>query len=435
MLKIYNNVTRKKEKFKTLEKNKVKMYVCGPTVYDDIHIGNARPLIFFDFVYRSLVKLKYQVEYVSNITDIDDKIIKRARQNKISEEKYADEQIMKYFAVLEKIGVANFEKQPRVTEYMDDIIKYIQNLLDLGYAYKSPDGDIYFRVSKIEEYGKLSGRKIDELITGSRVKANLNKEEETDFALWKHTSEGVFWKADFGCGRPGWHTECAVIINETLGEKIDIHGGGIDLRFPHHENENAQNKATNNLDLANYWMYNGFVNLNNEKMSKSLNNFITVTNILEKYDANFLKLLLLQTGYRQPINITEEFIEQTNILYTKIKKFLQSNNLNLENNFELHEKIKKIIENDFNTPNLISLLLENLKTNKDIVYQILYLLGIDTKVMIDEQLPANVLELIKKRDFAKKEKNFPLSDKIREQLEELDYQVLDTKEGTKVEKK
>lgn len=434
MLKIYNTLTKTKEEFKPLTKNEIKMYVCGPTLYSDIHIGNARPIIFFDVVYRYLTEIGYKVKYVTNITDIDDKIINKAEEEKISEKELIENNTQNFLNILEQLNISSVYKRPTVTQYIEEIINYIQKLLDLNYAYLTEQGDIYFRVNKIENYGEISKREISQLQGGNREILKRIKENEEDFVLWKKTTKGITWNASFGRGRPGWHTECVVMINQILGNKIDIHAGGMDLKFPHHENENAQNIALKGEGLANYWMHNGFVNINNEKMSKSLNNFLTVKDALTKYNANILRLLLLQTNYRQPINLTEEFIKQTIKLNNKIQQYVKTIHkkkvINL-NKMKIEVKLTNIMDDDFNVPNLISLLLEEIKKDqKQNVLKIINILGLTYPLTVDEddleeEAKKYVIQILQ----AKKEQNYEELKRFQEKLQLTGYNLEFTRQG------
>jgi cysteinyl-tRNA synthetase len=356
-MKIYNEVTGKIEPFKTINEKQVLMYVCGPTVYSDIHIGNARPIIFFDLVYRFLTSEGYDVKYVSNITDVDDKIINRATEQNISEEELVKINEKAFLSVLEKLNIKPFYRQPKVTEYMDGIIKFIEKLIELDFAY-SINGDVYFRVEKIDDYGKISKTILQNLNIGARIESNLIKESPYDFTLWKATTVGINWDSPWSKGRPGWHTECVVMIREILGETIDIHGGGMDIKFPNHENENAQNVACGN-HLANYWMHNGFINVNDEKMSKSIGNVVSANDFILKYGANAVRLLMYQTNYRQPINLTDEFIEQNNKIVTKFEKIYDTinmvhSNVNVPSGYK--DKVIELLSDDFGLGNVISYL-------------------------------------------------------------------------------
>lgn len=458
-MQIYNSQTQKKEEFKSIEKNKIKMYVCGPTLYGDIHIGNARPIIFFDVVYRSFKLLGYDVNYVSNITDVDDKIINKALENGILEKELVEENFKEFKKILNKLNLLEVEKRPTVTNYIQEIIKFIDELIEKKFAYIGENGDVYFRTNKIENYGQISGRNIEELKSGTRIDTAVDKEFDKDFVLWKKTKVGIVWDAPFGSGRPGWHSECVVMIRELLGESIDIHGGGVDLKFPHHENENAQNKAMCSKELANFWMHNGFVNIDSQKMSKSLNNFITVKDLLEKYSGNIIRLILLQTNYQKPINLSENFIYQTVKLNQKIQRQIQKisnfnqkiEELNSLSSEKSHEKLLEVdkeiainINDDFNTPNLISIVIKiikeyqstnkfNIERQKDFLI-LMYVLGINSEANIVEETPEEINELILKRQQAKKEKNFELADAIKKQINDLGYEVKDTRNGTEVKK-
>ena len=277
---IYNTYTREKEEFKPIEENKVKMYICGPTVYNYIHIGNARPVLFFDLVHRYFKYLGYEVEFVSNVTDVDDKIINRAIEEEVTEAEIAEKYLNYFLECNQLLNALPFTSMPKVTENMDEMIQFIHELVERGFAY-AVDGDVYFRIDKVREYGQLSGKKIEELEVGARIAEDSKKENPLDFVLWKKTDKGITWDSPWGAGRPGWHTECVVMIGKEFGGKIDIHGGGTDLQFPHHENEIAQSICMNGHSLANYWMHVGRLGLNNEKMSKSLGNGIYLSDPAE----------------------------------------------------------------------------------------------------------------------------------------------------------
>ncbi len=438
MLKIYNNKTKKKEIFKPLKENEVSLYVCGPTLYDKIHIGNARPIVFFDVVYRFFKKQNYNIKYVSNITDIDDKIINKALEIKKTEKDVVDDNLIYFKKDLEFLNIKEIDLRPKVTDHIDSIINFIEELLIKDFAYKANNGDIYFKIKKIDDYGKISNRNIEDLIVGSRIEIDNYKKDALDFVLWKNTKEGIVWDAPFGPGRPGWHTECVVLINELLGEKIDIHGGGVDLKFPHHENENAQNCAMNNHDIANYWVHNGFVNINNEKMSKSLNNFITVDD-MKKYPTNVIRLLLLQTNYAQPINLNDEFIEQTIKLNNKIDNFSNeiSKSLYEESlNNDLSKEIIDILEDDFNTPNLISYLLKCIKDkNYNDFILITDLLGLIINLPINKNdLNDDVLLIVNKIEEGLKNKDFDIVDNCKKDLDKLGYEFIRTRSGSIIKK-
>ncbi len=433
-MKIYNSMSGNLEEFKPINKNHVNMYVCGPTLYSDIHIGNARPIIFFDVVARFLTVIGYQVKYVSNITDVDDKIINRAETMEINEMQLVSQNIKKFKAVLTKLNIIDYDVQPRVTEYMPQIINFIEELVKKGFAYEV-DGNVYFRIDKVSEYGKLSKRDIENLAIGNRIEVNTEKENPADFTLWKKTDKGIKWDSSFSKGRPGWHTECVVMIHEIFGNQpIDIHGGGMDLKFPHHENELAQSCACNNK-LTNMWMHNGFINIDNEKMSKSIGNVINTETFINKYGANVTRLLMLQTNYRQPINLTDEFIESTNKINQKLQKIANNyNEVELDFNSPLVKKAVIAMENDFSTSNLISLMLTSFKGEFTIEQAQLFkfgcdVLGLKYEKEVQTEIPQEIKELIELRKIAKAAKDFNRADAIRGQILDLGYEIKDTRGG------
>ena len=309
-MKIYNTMTRKKEEFIPLEEGKVKMYVCGPTVYNFIHLGNARPFTVFDTLRRYFEYRGYEVTYIQNFTDVDDKIIKRSHEEGISPEEVAEKYIKEYFIDCDGLGIKRATVHPQVTDNIENIIVFVQDLIDKGYAYEA-GGDVLFRTRKFKEYGKLSHQNIEELELGARIDVDDKKEDPLDFVLWKAKKDGEpGWQSPWGEGRPGWHIECSVMSNRYLGNTIDIHAGGQDLQFPHHENEIAQSECRNGHTFARYWMHNGYINVDGEKMSKSLGNFFTVRDISEKYDLGLVRFFLLATQYRNPVNFSDTVLEQ-----------------------------------------------------------------------------------------------------------------------------
>lgn len=366
-MKIYNSLTDKKEEFIPIEEGKVTMYVCGPTVYNYVHIGNMRPVITFDMVYNYLKYLDYDVTYASNFTDINPKIIKAAQTLGITEREVADKFIKAYLEDLKNYNCSQIDERPRVIDHLEDIFDFINELIKKEYAYEV-NGDVYFRVSKINDYGVLSNQNIDDLVSGSRVDIDEKKENPLDFALWRKTEEGETFDSPWGKGIPGWHTECVVMINKLFGKKIDIHSGGVDLKFPHHENEIAQSIALNNNYIANYWMHNGHINIDNQKMSKSLNNFILAKDFIKEHTANVIKIAMFSTHYRLPINLTDKVFEEAQNIDTKIKTALKTANLNLNINNLLNidnntkdETFEEYMNDDFNTPNVITHLLNLIK--------------------------------------------------------------------------
>lgn len=459
-IKIYNTLTRKKEEFIPLEKGKVKMYVCGPTVYNYIHIGNARPAIVFDTVKRYLEYRGYEVTYISNFTDVDDKLIKAANELGEDVPTIAERFIQAYFADIDSLGCKRASVHPRVTEHMDDIIEFIKHLVEKGYAYES-DGDVYFHTRKFNEYGKLSHQSIDELKVGARISIGEKKQDALDFALWKKAKPGeISWDSPWGKGRPGWHIECSTMARKYLGDTIDIHAGGQDLTFPHHENEIAQSEALTGKPFARYWMHNGYIIIDNEKMSKSLGNFILVHEIIKTHDPQVLRFFMLSVHYRNPINYSEELLNKTKSSLERITTSYQ--NLKYQKDAstitadederwltqikDLHEQFITEMDNDFNTANAISVLFELTKLAN------LYLLEKSTSIKVinafldefsticnvlgiklekNELLDEEIEALIQKRNQARKERNFQLADQIRDQLKEMNILLEDTPQGTR----
>lgn len=430
-MRIYNSLTDKLEEFKPLKEGQVSMYVCGPTVYNYVHIGNMRPVITFDMIRNYLEYLGYKVTYASNFTDINPKIIAAAKTLEITEREVANKFIQAYLDDLAAYECGRIDYHPTVLENLNNIYDFITKLLEKGYAYEV-DGDVYFRVSKIKDYGCLSNNSLEELESGARVEVDEKKEDPLDFALWRKSLDGEHFDSPWGPGIPGWHTECVVMINSLFGSKIDIHGGGVDLKFPHHENEIAQSMALNDNHLANYWIHNGHINVEGVKMSKSLGNFILAKDFIKNHKPNVIKLAMFKTHYRLPFNIKEELLIECNLINDKIYNSLKQANLliqikNLEaNKITKDDNINKIMDEDFNTPNLITYLLElvkelnsNIRSNKDItttydkILLITKILGLHyeftTLTVSDKTLYQNWLE-------AKKNKDFNTADTIREDL-------------------
>lgn len=358
-VKIYNSLNNKVEVFHPIEEGKVSIYVCGPTVYGNIHIGNARPIAVFDIFVKALRKMGYEVTYMSNVTDIDDKIIKKALEEGISEKEVAEKYFNAYLGVRKSLNTVDPDYMPKVTDNIDGIIKFIAKLIDLGYAYES-NGDVFFRVGKAKGYGSLSHFNIDDLKVGARIEENSSKENPMDFALWKKTEQGVKWNTKWSNGRPGWHTECVVMINSLYPSGlIDIHGGGFDLKFPHHENEIAQSQAIHNHGLANYWMHNGMVNIDNVKMSKSLGNTKGAQEMIDKYGGNTVRWVFASTHYRAPVNFTEEVFDAAKLQLTKVLTPLKQaqiqlslNNISLTNEDErITNRFLECLADDLNTSN------------------------------------------------------------------------------------
>ena len=459
-IQIYNTLTRKKEAFIPLEEGKVKMYVCGPTVYNYIHIGNSRPAIVFDTVRRYFEYRGYDVEYVSNFTDVDDKLIRVANQLGTDVPTIADRFINAYFEDVSALGCKKADIHPRVMENMDIIIDFISQLIEKGYAYES-EGDVYFHTRSFDEYGKLSHQSIDDLQVGARIEVGDKKQDDLDFALWKAAKEGeIFWESPWGPGRPGWHIECSAMAKKYLGETIDIHAGGQDLTFPHHENEIAQSEALSGKTFARYWMHNGYINIDNEKMSKSLGNFVLVHDIIKKHNPQVLRFFMLSVHYRNPINYSEELLESTKAAFERLTTSYQnlkhrkeastdltSNNQEwLDKISALHDQFIEAMDDDFNTALAISVLFELSKLanyyllEKNTAVEVIDVftnqfeelfrvigLTLESEEMLDEEIDA----LIEKRNQARKDRNFQLSDQIRDQLKEMNIILEDTAQGTR----
>lgn len=461
-IKIYNTLTQQKETFVPIEEGKVKMYVCGPTVYNYIHIGNARPAIVFDTVRRYLEFRGYEVIYISNFTDVDDKIIKAAKENNEDIDELTNRFIQAFFDDITAIGCKRATHHPRVTENMDVIIEFIQGLIDKGYAYES-DGDVYFRTKKFQEYGKLSHQSIDELKLGARIEIGEKKEDPLDFALWKKAKPGeVYWESPWGKGRPGWHIECSAMARNYLGDTIDIHAGGQDLCFPHHENEIAQSESLTGKPFANYWMHNGYINIDNEKMSKSLGNFVLVHEIIQKHDPNALRFFMLSVHYRHPINYSEELLNNAKQALERLQTTYQNLSHRLEASTDLtedddqwlekiqkhHEQFIQVMDDDFNTANAITVLFELSKTANYYLMekttsskvikkfleefeQLFDVLGLKLTTNEAELLDEEIEQLIAKRNEARKNRDFKTADEIRDQLKEMKIILEDTPQGTR----
>lgn len=462
MITLYNTLTRQKETFKPIEPGKVKMYVCGPTVYNYIHIGNARPAINYDVVRRYFEYRGYEVEYVSNFTDVDDKLIKRSHELNEPVPVIADRFIDAFYEDIGALNVKKATSNPRVMNHMDDIIKFIQQLVDEGYAYES-DGDVYFRTRKFKDYGKLSHQSIDDLKIGARIESGEAKEDALDFTLWKEAKPGeISWDSPFGKGRPGWHIECSVMAYHELGATIDIHAGGTDLQFPHHENEIAQSEAHNHAPFANYWMHNGFININNEKMSKSLGNFVLVHDIIKEIEPDVLRFFMISVHYRSPINYDLELVDAARKGLERIRNSYQAleERAELTTNVEDQEhylteidailnNFETVMDDDFNTANAITAWYDLTKlankylleqtTSTRVIARLMEVneifsdvLGVPLKGKESEALlDADIEALIEEREEARKAKNFARADEIRDELKAQNIILEDTPQGVR----
>lgn len=465
-MKIYNTLSGRKEEFEPKEPGKVSMYVCGPTVYNLIHIGNARPMIIFDTVRRYMEYKGYDVNYVSNFTDVDDKIIKKANEEGVEPTVISERYIEECKKDMKALNVKTATHHPKATNEIDGMIEMINILIEKGHAYVAKDGTVYFRTRSFKEYGKLSHKNLDDLQGGNRsllVSGEDQKEDALDFVLWKPKKEGEpYWESPWCQGRPGWHIECSVMSKKYLGDEIDIHAGGEDLIFPHHENEIAQSEAANGKTFAKYWMHNGFLNIDNKKMSKSAGNFFTVRDISEKYDLQILRFFMLSAHYRSPLNFSAELMEAAKNGYDRIVTSVSNLDYLYENandvpmgeeeNAALHEakdfvkKFEDAMEDDFNTADAVSAVFELVKfanTNampsssrafigalKEEIVMLCDICGLcvekDTEILDEE-----IEKLIQERQEARKAKNFARADEIRNMLQEMGIILEDTREGVK----
>lgn len=465
MIKVYNTLNKKKEEFIPLTPGEVKMYVCGPTVYNFFHIGNGRTFIVFDTIRRYFEYRGFKVDFVQNFTDIDDKMIKKANEEGTTVKKIGDTYIKEYYQDADALNIERATVNPRATEFIGEIIKFVKGLVDKGYAYEV-DGDVYFSTKKFEGYGKLSGQNIEDLQSGARISVDERKKDPMDFAIWKAQKPGEpAWNSPWGMGRPGWHIECSCMAKKLLGETIDIHAGGSDLKFPHHENEIAQSEALTGEPFARYWLHSAFVNVNNEKMSKSLNNFFTAREILEKYDADVIRFLMLSAHYRQQLNFSEDLLESAKASVERIynaignlenlidevsrEEMNEEEKAYLESLNKYKEKYIEKMDDDFNTADAITAIFDLIKdtntnitidSSKELAQKALELirelgapLGMfqkSTKGNLEEEIEA----LIAERQQARKDRDFALADKIRDDLKAKGIELLDTPQGVRWKK-
>lgn len=442
MIKIYDTMTRSLRDFVPITEKIVNMYVCGPTVYNYIHIGNARSTVAFDTIRRYFEYRGYTVNYVSNFTDVDDKIIKAAAEAGMTTKELSDKFIAAFMEDTKKLGVKTATKHPRVIDYMAEIIAFVSTLVEKGYAYESK-GDVYFRVTKSEHYAQLANKTLEDLEIGASGRTDAEtalKENPLDFALWKSAKSGeVSWQSPWGAGRPGWHIECSVMATEILGDTIDIHGGGADLEFPHHTNEIAQSEAKTGKKFANYWMHNGFVNVDNEKMSKSLGNFITVHDMLKTVDGQVLRFFLATQQYRKPINFTEKAIHDAEV-NLKYLKNTYGQTMNQADSVQLEKFVADFMaamDDDFNTANGITVVFEMAKWinsgNYDAAVKAEFekMLTVFGIIFEEDVLDADIEKLIEERQTARVNKDFATADRIRDELAAQGIKLLDTKDGVR----
>ena len=467
-MKIFNSMSRQKEEFVPIQPGKVSIYACGPTVYNFIHVGNARPIILFDVLRRYFEYRGYDVTFVQNFTDVDDKIIKRANEEGITSQEVAEKYIQEYFTDAQGLGVRPATIHPKATENMQQIIDMVQTLIDKGYAYPVENGDVYYRTLKFKGYGKLSHQPIEDLQSGARIAVGDVKENPLDFALWKAAKPGEpAWDSPWGPGRPGWHIECSAMSNRYLGKTIDIHCGGEDLQFPHHENEIAQSEAANGCEFVHYWMHNGFLNIDNRKMSKSLGNFFTVREAAEAYGYETIRLFMLSAHYRSPLNYSADILHQAQNSLDRLYsaedhlKYLAANGAEGDKNaaeaaladtFDSYrQRFDEAMDDDFNTANAISVLFElvraiNIATADenqptkagaqaclDMVHEFTDVLGL-LYSRKDESLDEKVEQMIADRQAARAAKNWAEADRIRDELKAMGIELKDTKQGVQWKK-
>lgn len=464
-MKIYNSLTRKKEEFVPLQEGKVSMYVCGPTVYNYFHIGNGRTFIVFDTIRRYMEYRGYEVNFVQNFTDIDDKMIKRANEENTNIKEIGDKYISEYYKDADGLNIKRATTNPRATEYINEIIDFVSGLIEKGFAYEV-NGDVYFRTKKFDGYGQLIGQNLDDLQAGARINVDERKEDPMDFAIWKAQKPGEpAWDCPWGKGRPGWHIECSCMAKNLLGDTIDIHAGGMDLAFPHHENEIAQSEALTGKKFANYWMHAAFLNVNNQKMSKSLNNFLTAREALKEYDADVIRFLMLSGHYRIQLNFSKDLLDSAKasierlynaignlenlISEVKVEKMTEEEMKYLGSLDAYRQRYIEKMDDDFNTADAISVLFDLIRdinsnigvnSSKELCEKALELirelglpLGILQKTTKGD-LEAEVEALIAERQQARKDKNFALADKIRDALKAKGIELLDTPQGVRWKK-
>ncbi len=458
-MKLFNTMTRRKDEFVPVEQGKAKIYACGPTVYNFFHIGNARPFIIFDTLRRYLEYTGLEVTFVQNFTDVDDKMIARANEEHVTLKELGERFITEYYKDAKGLGIRPATVHPKATEHIGEIINLVSSLIDKGHAYVS-DGDVYFDVVSFSGYGKLSGQSLDDLKAGARIDVTEIKRNPEDFALWKAAKPGEdSWDSPWGKGRPGWHIECSAMSMRYLGETIDIHGGGQDLIFPHHENEIAQSEAATGKPFARYWMHNGYINVDNEKMSKSKGNFFTVRDIAQKYDLKVVRLFMLSAHYRNPINFSEELIMQAASAMARIKncrdnlKFIEQTGGSITVDVEkdtcaLEERFRQAMDDDLNTAEAIGVIFEYIrdinlafehggdkKSAGDALAALDKVLDVLGLVPEEEAIPEEVTELVRQRQGARAARDFAAADALRDKIMALGYEVKDTPEGAKINKR
>ena len=452
-MKIFDSKSSKKIKFDPIKEGKVSLYVCGMTVYDSCHIGHLRTFLSFDFIVRSFKTLDYDVHYVRNITDVDDKIIAKAKSEKTSPSAISEKYIQEMHNDFSSMSMLSPDVEPKVTDHMDSIISFIDDLISKDFAYTTEHGDVFFNVSSFDDYGELSNRKIEDMVSGSRIEIDDTKKNPADFALWKNSTDEASWNSPWGKGRPGWHIECSAMSRDYLGKNFDIHGGGLDLKFPHHENENAQSKCNHDGLFANFWLHTGPLTIDEEKMSKSLGNFITIKDILKKYHPEVIRFFLFSTHYRNPLNFSFSGLDESKKTLDKFYDALRKVELSDTKNVPLDEGVIESLKDDFNSPKLISFLhkildklnksfLNNKNESKSIADLLIssgsvmglfqskpdeYFKFISSEVLITDE---EIEDLITERNLARNQKDFIKSDKIRDDLKAKGITLEDVGEKT-----
>ena len=463
-MKIFNTLTRSKEEFKPIEEGKVKIYACGPTVYNFIHIGNARPLCVFDVLRRFLEYIGYDVRFVQNFTDIDDKIIKRANEEGLTYKEVSEKYIEEFWKDVKGMNVREATVHPKATENIDEIIDIVSTLIDKGYAY-AVDGDVYFSPSKFKEYGKLSHQPLEDLEAGARIMVGEVKREPMDFALWKSAKPGEpYWKSPWGHGRPGWHIECSAMVRRYLGKTIDIHCGGQDLIFPHHENEIAQSECCNGVPFAHYWMHNGYINIDNKKMSKSLGNFFTAREVAEQYGYEVIRYMMVQAHYRSPINYCKELLDACKASLERLYACRDTLDRAIaaaksgevapeaaETFAKRKEQFITAMDDDLNTADGMTAIFElvrdlnrmsadaatskeQLEAGAKLFDELIGVMGLLYNRKKTDEIPAEVTELVEQRKAARKAKDFAEADRLRDAIAALGYAVRETRQGTEITK-
>ncbi len=457
-MKVFNTQTRQKEELKPIEEGKIRLYACGPTVYNYFHIGNARPFITFDTLRRYLEYRGYDVNFVQNFTDIDDKMIQNAKLEGVSVKDLADKYIAAYYEDAKALNIKPATHHPKATEHIAEIIALIEKLIANGLAYEA-NGDVYYNAKAFKGYGKLSGQSIDDLESGARIEVNEVKKDPVDFALWKAKKEGEpFWKSPWGEGRPGWHIECSAMSMKYLGETIDIHGGGQDLIFPHHENEVAQSEGATGHDFCHYWMHNGYINIDNKKMSKSLGNFFTVRDILQKFDGIVVRFFMLSAQYRNPVNFSDGLLEQAKAALERVKNFKENLAFIIDTKKDMPDsgvaginaaytiRFNEAMDDDLNTADAIGVIFEYIKEINvkfenganageakaalALIDTFLGVLGLNMESA--DEIPAEIIALVDERKTARAEKNWGRADEIRDLLAQKGFEVKDTPDGAKI---